>query len=90
MVTAIKSMKSQPRFHVHIGKSKSRCRALLNGVPQGSVDAPTLSNLFTYDIFTTVSRKFIYADGIAMMARDKCFRAVEQTLSDNLDKLKYF
>ena len=46
MVRAIKGIKSQPRFHVHIGKSKSRCRTLLNGVLQGSVDAPTLSNLF--------------------------------------------
>ena len=90
MVRANKGIKSQPRFHVHIGKSKSRCRTLLNGVLQGSVDAPTLSNLFTYNVSTTVSRKYIYADGIAMTASDKCFRAVEQTLSDNLDKLKYY
>ena len=61
-------MISQCRFHVHIGKSKSRCWTLRNGIPQGSVIAPALFNLYTYDIPTTVSRKYIYAGDIAMMA----------------------
>ena len=68
MVWAIMSIISQHHFHVHIGKSKSRCRALLDGVPQSLVIVPATFNLYTYDIPTTVSRKYIYADDIAMVA----------------------
>ena len=74
MVRAIMDMISLLRFHVHIGKSKSRCWTLLNGAPQGSVIATTLYNLYTYDIPTTVSRKYIHAYYIAMIASDKCLQ----------------
>ena len=90
MVKAIQGMMSQCRFNVHIGKSKSRCRTLVNGVPQGSVIAPALFNLYTNDMRTTVSRKYIYADDIGIMVSDKCFTVVEQTLSDDLDKLRNY
>ena len=60
-------------------------------VLQGSVIAPALFNLYAYDIPATFSRKHIYADDIAMIASDKSFRVVEQTMSDDLDKLtNYF
>ena len=85
MVRAIMGMISQWCFHVHIGKSKSRCQTLLNGFPQSSVIAPALFNLYTYHIPTTASRKYIYADDIVMMASAKCFTVVELTLSDDLD-----
>ena len=78
-------MISQWCFHVHIGKSKSRCQTLLNGFPQSSVIAPDLFNLYIYHISSTASIKYIYADDIAMMASDKCFTVVELTLSDDLD-----
>ena len=85
MVRAIMCMISQRHFHVHIGKSKSHCRTLFNRVPQGSVIAPALFILYTYDIPTTLSREYIYADDFAMMASDTFSIVVEQTLSENLD-----
>ena len=88
MVKAIMGMISQRCFHVHIGKSKLRCWNILSGAPQGSVIAPALFNLFTYDIPATVSRKYIYADDTALMASDTCFLVVDQTFSDDLDKLR--
>ena len=88
MVRTIMGMISQRCFHVHIGKSKLRCWNILSGAPQGSVIAPALFNLFTYDIPATVSRKYIYADDTALMASDTCFLVVEQTFSDDLDKLR--
>ena len=88
MEQTIMGMISQLRFHVHIKKSKSRSRTLLNGVPQGSVIVPAFFSLYTYDIPATVSRKYICADDIVMMASDKCFTVIEQTLSDDLDKLR--
>ena len=48
-----------PLTHVHIRKSKSRRRTLLNGVPQGSVISLALFNLYPYDIPATVLRKYI-------------------------------
>ena len=35
-------------------------------------------------------RKYIYADDTAMKVSDKCFTVVEQTLSENLDKLREY
>ena len=90
LVRATMGMISQCRFHVNIGKSKSSCRTLLNGVPQGSVIVPSLINLYAYDIPTTVSRSYIYAGDIATMASDNCFTVFELTLSDNLDKLRNY
>jgi len=40
---------------------------LRNGIPQGSVLAPLLFNIYMYDLPTTTSRKFVYADDLAIM-----------------------
>ena len=81
MVRVIMSLISQRRFHVHIGGKKSRCRTLLNGVPQGSVIAPLLFNLYTHDIAPTTSQKYIYADNTALKTCHKDFPEIERVLS---------
>ena len=88
MVRVTMGMILQHHFHVHIRKSKSHCQTLLNGVLQGPVIVLALFNLYIYDAPTTVSRKYIYVNDIAMMPGDKCLTVVEQTLSDNLGKLR--
>jgi len=52
------------RFRVHMGDDISRWHIQANGLPQGSVLAPTLFNLYTNDLPTTFCRRFIYADNI--------------------------
>ena len=46
----IAEMISQKYFVSHLGNKKSRKRCLADGVPQGSVVAPILSNIYMADI----------------------------------------
>ena len=48
---------------------RSRLRRLKNGVPQGSLLAPLLFNINISDL-PTISRKYAYADDLAIMHAD--------------------
>ena len=90
LVCVIMSMISQRRFHVHIGGEKSRCRILLNSVPQGSVIAPLLFNLCTHGIPPTTSKKYIYADDIALNTCHRDFPEIERVLSRDMGILSTY
>jgi len=90
IVRVIMSMISQRRFHVHIGGKKSRCRTLINGVPQGSVIAPLLFNIYTHDLPPTVSKKYVYADDLALKSTHKDFPEIEEDLSKDVDSLRSY
>ena len=63
MVKMIMELVRNRSFTLTTGDSKqSRLRRLKNGVPQGSVLAPLLFNIYTYDLPSMISRKFAYAD----------------------------
>ena len=63
-VQLVEMLLRNQRFRVHMGSYTSAWRLQKNGLPQGSVLAPTLFNLDTSDLPATASRKFIYADDI--------------------------
>jgi len=68
MVYMIMEIVGNRSFTLTTGNGKrSRLRRLKNGVPQGSVLAPLIFNIYISDLPTTVSRKHAYADNLAIM-----------------------
>ena len=70
--------------------SKSRLRRLRNGVPQGSVLAPLLFNIYTYDLPTTTARKFAYADDLAILFTAENWQTLERTLTQDMEILSSY
>jgi len=66
---------------------RSRLRCLKNGVPQGSVLVPLLFNIYTSDLPATISRKYAYADDLAITHADGDWLAVEGALSKDMATL---
>jgi len=65
MVCMIMKIVGNRSFTLTTGNCKrSRLRRFRNGVPQESVLAPLLFNIYISDLPTTVSRKYAYADDL--------------------------
>ena len=72
-------------FTLTTGNGKrSTLRGLKNGVPQGFVLAPLLFNIYISDLPNTVSRKYAYADDLAIMHADGDWQAVEGVLTKDM------
>ena len=85
MVRMIMEMVGDGSFTLTTGNGiRSRLRCLKNGVQQGSVLAPLLFNIYIYDLATTVSTKYAYADDLAIMHVDGVWQAVEAVLSTDM------
>lgn len=52
--------------------------------------APTIFNVYTYDIPSTDSKMFSYAEDICIAAQDKKLETVERTLTLDLLMLEQF
>lgn len=79
------------RFQVSLMGKSSRWRNQKNGLPQGSVLAPTLYNIYTNDQpLPANTRQFIYADDTAVAAQGKSFEEVEAKLSEALEELSAY
>lgn len=91
IIHLIGNMLSNRLFQVVLGKGMSKQKKLNNGLPQGSVLAPLLFNLYLSDLPETQSRKFCYADDIAVAIRHKDISVMENVLNDDLARLeRYF
>lgn len=66
---------------------QSRLRRLKNGVPQGSVLAPLLFNIYIHDLPDTISKKYGYADDLAILTTHREWKMIESTLSQDMNTL---
>jgi len=88
MVHMIMEMVGNRSFTLTTGNGqRSRLRGLKNGVPQGSVLAPLLFNIYTSDLPATISRMYAYADDQAIMHADGDCLAVEGALRKDISTL---
>ena len=78
-------------FALTTGDSKqSRLRRLKNGVLHGSVLAPLLFNIYTYDLPSMISRKFAYADDLVLLHSSGNWKDLEGTLSQDMSTLSAY
>ena len=91
MVRMIMELVQNRSFTLTTGDSKpSRLRRLRNGVPQGSVLAPLLFNIYTYDLPSITSKKFAYADDLAILHSCGEWKELERTLSQDMTTLSAY
>lgn len=89
MVQLIKSFITARSFRAKINNVLSRPRSLTAGVPQGSVLAPLLYNIFTADIPKPIgSTLAIYADDTAILARSSSVHQVTRYLQSTISILE--
>ena len=78
-------------FTLTTGDSKqNRLRCLQNGLSQELVLAPLLFNIYTYDLPFMTSQKYVYADDLALLYASGDWKAVEDTLSQDMTTLSAY
>ena len=91
MVRMIMELVRNRSFTLTTGDSKrSRLRRLKNGVPQGSVLAPLLFNIYVYDLPSTVSRKYAYADDLALLYSSDDWKDLKGVLSQDMTTISTY
>ena len=78
-------------FTLTTGDSKpSRLRRLKNSLRQGLVLAPLLFNIYIYDLPSIISKKYAYADDLAILYSSKDWKVLERTLSEDMTTLSAY
>lgn len=86
----INSMLINRRMTVHLDQKKNRQKKMNNGLPQASVLASLLFNLYVNDMPKTKFNKFQYADDSALAYQDKNISNFKETLEEDLMTLRLY
>ena len=86
----LRRMVTTRQFRVALGSDLSRTRRIRNGVPQGSVLAPALFNVYISDMPATESLKLGYADDWALVHQARSFEELERVLSEDTTSVKKY
>ncbi|KAI0221448.1 hypothetical protein LSAT2_027204 [Lamellibrachia satsuma] len=87
----IRTMLESRRFFVVLNGKKSRWRRQKNGLPQGSVLAPMLFNIYINDQpVHTDTQSFIYADDLCIASQEKDFNNIEVNMMSALSILSTY
>ena len=88
MVRMIMELVRNRSFTLTTGDSKpSRLQRLKNSVPQRSVLAPLIFNIYIYDLPSITSKKYSYADDFAILYSCSDWKVLERTLSEDMTTL---
>lgn len=88
IIKAVNSFLRCRTFQIKINNTTSSSRSLRAGVPQGSVLAPTLYNIFTYDLPTPDNCCVAtYADDTAIIAPSYALKQLQKYLQSAIDEL---
>ena len=91
MVCMIMELVRNRSFTLTTSDSKqSRLRRLKNSVPQGSVLATLLFNIYVYDLPSTVSRRYAYADDLALLYSSDDWKDLEGVLSQDMTTISTY
>ena len=91
MVKMIMEIVRHRSFTLTTGDNKqSRLRRLKNGIPQESVLAFLLFNIYTYDLPSMISKKFVYVDDLALLHSSGNWKDLEGTLSQDMCTLSAY
>ena len=91
MVRMIIELVQNRSFTLTISDSKqSRLHHLKNSISLGSVLAPLLFNIYTYDLPSMISRKFACTDDLALLHSSGNWKDLEGTLSQNMSTLSAY
>ena len=85
LICMIHTLRENRRFFVELGGKISRWRSQRNGLPQWSVLAPLIFNVYTHDQYIHPgTRSFVYADDLAITTQSTDFAPIEETLTSAL------
>ena len=90
MIILCQSRSQSRRFYVDLNNERCRWRKQKNGLSQGSVHSPIISNIYTNDQpLLNGTHSFIYANDLCVTAQQPSFVEVETTIEESLSDLTH-